>query len=119
MRIQILILILLTSLNCTNTNNNSKNVERVIEKFDSHPKEHLDDGYVPEHNIDFSHSTHSQINELNDCKKCHVTKGEKVELKICSNCHHNNIHESLNLTYYERLDSISTYIRKMTTPKSK
>lgn len=104
-------------------NNQSANeieTDQVIEMFDSLAKTPVNEGYEAEQKIDFSHSTHSQIIELIDCKKCHVTPGERVELNLCSNCHHNKINENLNLTYYERLDSISAYIRKMTnTPNSK
>jgi|GEM_PF-5043104 len=45
----------------------------------------LDEGYKPDHKIDFSHVKHEKI----DCKLCHdpkVTTEKKVEL-LCAKCH--------------------------------
>ena len=104
----------LLNLGCENNQSlNVNETEQVVEIYDSLGRTPVSEGYLTEQKIDFSHSTHSQINELSDCKKCHITSGKKVELNMCSNCHHNDINENLNLTYYERLDSISEFIRKM------
>lgn len=110
MRIQILILIILTSLSCTN--NSSKNVEQVIEKFDTLSKEPVEEGYVPEHKIDFSHSLHSEQKLTNDCNYCHKKPNTKVELNLCASCHDVNMKSIEKFDYYDKLDSISAFVRK-------
>lgn len=93
------------------TNQNTKPVERVVDVFDSLAHAPVEEGYVPEHKIDFSHSIHSQLDETNDCKSCHKTPGEKVEFSICTSCHKMENRSFENIDYYDQLDSISAYIR--------
>jgi len=111
MRIQILILIILTSVSCTN--NDSKNVKGKIEKFDSLSKEPVEEGFVPEHKIDFSHSIHSEQKLTSDCNYCHKKPNTKVELNLCASCHAVNLKPLNKLDYYVKLDSISTFVRKL------
>jgi hypothetical protein len=84
----------------------------VIEKFDSLSKKPVEEGYVPEHKIDFSHSINSEQKLTSDCNYCHKIPDTKVKLNLCVTCHDVNLTSIDKLDYYDKLDTISAFIRK-------